>query len=163
MSEDGPARPSFRLRRMMIQDLPEVLSIERSSFPNPWPETTFRGELQNVGISFPLVALDPESEAVVGYLIYWKIVDDVQVNNVAVHPDYRRRGVAESMFREILAELRREGVKIVTLEVRMSNLAARRLYEKLGFRRFGIRRGYYVNPDEDALVLGLELSGEVVS
>jgi len=146
------------LRPMAVEDLPEVLAVERVSFPNPWPESTFRGELQNRGLSTPLVAVEEATGRIIGYLIYWKIMDEVQVNNVAVHPDCRRRGVAEAIFREVLGTLRAEGAKFVSLEVRTSNAAARRLYEKLGFETWGVRKGYYSNPDEDGLVLGLGLS-----
>lgn len=146
------------LRRMTAPDLPEVLAIERVSFPNPWPESTFRGEIQNTGISSPLVAVEEGTGRVVGYLIYWKIVDEVQVNNIAVRPDARRRGVAEAIFRDVIAKLRAEGARLISLEVRISNAAARRLYEKLGFEAWGIRKGYYSNPEEDGLVLGLNLA-----
>jgi len=146
------------LRRMGIPDLPEVLAIERVSFPNPWPESTFQGEIQNRGISSPLVAVEEKTGTVIGYIIYWKIIDEVQVNNVAVHPAHRRRGLAEALFREVLENLRAEGAKSISLEVRTSNAAARRLYEKLGFEPWGVRKGYYSNPDEDGLVLGLSLS-----
>jgi ribosomal-protein-alanine N-acetyltransferase len=148
------SRRFFDLRRMTFRDLPEVLAIERRSFPNPWPETTFRGEIQNEGISSPLVAVEVETGRVIGYMIYWKVVDEVQVNNVAVHPDYRRRGAAAAMLGEVIEKLRAQDVRTISLEVRISNRAARALYEKLGFETWGIRKGYYSNPDEDGLVLG---------
>jgi ribosomal-protein-alanine N-acetyltransferase len=148
----------FFLRRMAPPDIPEVLAIERVSFPNPWPEATFRGEIQNEGISSPLVAVETETRRVIGYIIYWKIVDEVQVTNVAVHPEFRRRRVAEEMFLEVMEDLRRLGARFITLEVRMSNAAAQALYGKLGFKMWNIRKGYYFNPDEDGLVLGLMLN-----
>jgi ribosomal-protein-alanine N-acetyltransferase len=138
-------------------DLPEVLAIERSSFPNPWQETTFRGEIQNDDISFPLVAVDPAEKKIVGYIIYWKIRDEIMINNVAVHPDFRRMGVGESMLREAIERGRGEKVTFVSLEVRISNTSAQALYAKLGFGLIGVRKNYYSNPDEDALVLGLNL------
>jgi ribosomal-protein-alanine N-acetyltransferase len=158
VSEAAAPEKAFRLRRMILPDLPEVLAIERRSFPNPWPESTFRGELQNAGISHPLVAVKPESGEILGYLIYWKIADEAQVNNLAVHPDFRNRRIGVEMLREVLATLSREDVRLVTLEVRRSNAPARRLYEKLGFKVMGIRKAYYSNPVEDALVLGLTLN-----
>ena len=158
MSEAAAPEKAFRLRPMILPDLPEVLAIERRSFPNPWPESTFRGELQNAGISHPLAVVESGTGAIIGYLIYWKIADEAQVNNVAVHPDFRNRRIGEEILREVLATLIREEVRLVTLEVRRSNAPARRLYEKLGFKVMGIRKAYYSNPVEDALVLGLTLN-----
>jgi len=148
---------AFRLRRMTRRDLPEVLGIERRSFSNPWPPSTFEGEIQNQGLSFPIVVVDEGTGRIAGYVIYWIIRDEAQINNVAVHPDYRRRRVGEAMLREILAALRTESVEFISLEVRAGNAAARALYEKLGFKQIGIRKEYYANPVEDAVVMGLTL------
>ena len=138
-------------------DLDEVMAIERLSFSNPWHETTFQGEIQNEGISFPMVAVDRVLQRIIGYVLYWKIKDDVQINNIAVHPDFRRTGVGEAMLRDVLFLTRVEGAVFVSLEVRLSNAAARALYEKYGFKPLAVRKSYYTHPDEDALVLGLDL------
>jgi ribosomal-protein-alanine N-acetyltransferase len=148
----------FVLRRMRVTDLDEVLAIERECFSNPWPENTFRGEIQNEGISHPMVALEKATGRLIGYVIYWLVQDEVQINNVAVHPDFRRRHVAEAMMNLILEDARTKGGMYAVLEVRLSNVAARTLYEKkLGFVFLDIRSAYYTNPIEDALVLGLPL------
>ena len=144
-----------RLRRMMRKDLPEVIAIEHQSFSNPWPDTTFEGEIQNIGLSYPVVAVDEAEGNIIGYVIFWIIRDEVQINNVAVHPDYRRRRIAENMFRDILAVLEQNGILFVTLEVRAGNAAALTLYEKLGFKKIGYRKEYYTHPAEDAVVMGL--------
>ncbi len=150
--------PVFELRRMRPSDLSQVMDIERRSFANPWSEATFRGEIQNTGISFPLVAFEPETGTVLGYIIYWLVGDEVQINNVAVHPDSRRRGVGESMLKAALDNARDRGGTHAVLEVRMSNAPARTLYEKkFGFTTLSVREGYYTNPAEDALVLGRAL------
>jgi ribosomal-protein-alanine N-acetyltransferase len=149
--------PDIEFRRMQVRDLPAVMEIERLSFSNPWHETTFRGEIQNTPISYPVVAVGIPDGRVLGYIIYWKIHDDVQVNNIAVHPDGRRLGLGEAMMRHVLDHVRAEGAVFVSLEVRVSNAAARKLYEKLGFEFYGLRKDYYTNPDEDAVVLGLQL------
>ena len=133
------------------------MAIERASFPNPWHETTFRGEIQNEGISFPLVASEPTERRVVGYSIFWRIQGEIQINNIAVHPDFRGLGIGEAILREVLDKARSEGAVFVSLEVRVSNGPARSLYEKFGFEIIGSRKDYYVNPAEDALVLGLNL------
>lgn len=153
---------SYRLRRMARRDLPEVLAIERRSFSNPWPESTFEGEIQNIGLSYPIVVVDEASQKIAAYIIFWIITDEAQINNVAVHPDYRRRGIAEDLFRGILEALERNGVHFVSLEVRAGNTSARALYEKLGFRSIGLRKEYYTKPVEDAVVMGL-LLGPAVS
>lgn len=142
---------------MEEKDLPAVLAIERVSFPNPWHESTFRGEIHNRSISFPYVMLKEGENKVVGYVIYWKVGDEVQVNNIAVHPDYRRRGLGEALLRHVIAKAKEQGVNFISLEVRRSNLAAQSLYRKLGFEPLGVRRFYYSNPIEDAIVMGLSL------
>jgi len=94
---------------------------------------------------------------VVAYIVYWQIRDDVQVNNVAVHPDHRGRGLGEAMMRYAIAKVRAAGAGFITLEVRQSNTAAVTLYKKLGFEILGARKNYYTRPDEDAHVMGLVL------
>ena len=139
-------------------DLPEVLAIENSSFPNPWRETTFRGEILNQSISFPLVIVHSLQRKVIGYIIFWKVFEDVQINNIAVHPEFRRLGIGRVVLEYVIDQVRRDGAKFITLEVRPSNTAALTLYKKLGFKPISIRKGYYSNPNEDAFVLGLRLN-----
>ena len=142
---------------MKDSDLPAVRDIEDLSFSNPWSDATFRGELQNKGISFPLVIVHQDNGCVAGYIIYWHVRDEVQINNVAVHPDLRRKGICEAALKLVLKEVRGKGAVFVSLEVRASNTAAIRLYEKLEFKVLGTRKGYYTNPVEDAYVMGLVL------
>lgn len=152
-----PEKERYFIRRMSEGDLPEVRAIEDLSFSSPWSENTFRGEIQNPPISFPLVVVRKPEERVVGYIIFWHVRDDVQVNNIAVHPDFRGQGIAEALMRFVIDKVRREGATFMTLEVRSSNTAAAALYQKLGFEVLGARKNYYTKPDEDALVLGLVL------
>jgi [ribosomal protein S18]-alanine N-acetyltransferase len=159
----------YFVRRMRESDLGAVRAIETLSFSNPWSDNTFRGEIQNTSISSPLVVVrrtghpvvadNPvvADEEVVAYIIYWQIRDDVQINNVAVHPDCRGQGLGEAMMRYALAKVRAAGASFVTLEVRQSNASAVNLYKKLGFDILGTRKHYYTNPDEDAHVMGLVL------
>ena len=142
---------------MKDADLPAVQEIEALSFSNPWSDATFRGEIQNKGISFPMIIVRPQDGRVVGYIMYWQIRDEVQINNVAVHPDFRGKGIGEAAMRLVLKEVREKGATFATLEVRVSNAAAVRLYEKMGFKILGTRKGYYTNPVEDAYVMGLVL------
>lgn len=141
----------------MEADIPAVLVIEGLSFSNPWSDATFRGEVQNKGISFPVVIVHEPDQKVVGYIIYWQIRDEVQITNLAVHPDFRGRGIGETVLAVILKEVGGKGATFVTLEVRSSNTPAVSLYRKLGFKILGTRKGYYGNPVEDAYVMGLAL------
>jgi ribosomal-protein-alanine N-acetyltransferase len=147
----------YFVRRMREGDLPAVQAIEVLSFSNPWSDNTFRGEIQNTSISLPLVVVRRPAGEVVAYIVYWQIRDDVQINNVAVHPDHRGLGLGEAMLRYAIAKVRAAGAGFVTLEVRQSNTAAVTLYKKLGFEILGTRKNYYTKPDEDAHVMGLVL------
>ena len=157
MSELISGLERYFIRRMREDDLPAVRAIEGLSFSNPWSDTTFRGEIQNTPVSFPLVVVRRPGEEVVGYIIYWQIRDDVHVNNIAVHPECRGLGLGEAMMRFAIAKVRAAGAEFMTLEVRQSNVGAVTLYKKLGFEVLGTRKNYYTRPDEDAYVLGLVL------
>lgn len=147
----------YFIRRMQEDDLAAVLEIEALSFSNPWSDNTFRGEIQNTAISFPLVVVRRPGNDVVAYIIFWHVQDDVQVNNIAVHPDCRGLGLGEALMRFAIAKVRQAGAAFMTLEVRASNTAATGLYKKLGFEALGTRKNYYTKPDEDAVVMGLVL------
>jgi ribosomal-protein-alanine N-acetyltransferase len=147
----------YFIRRMREGDLPAVLAIEALSFSNPWSDDAFRGEIQNTAISFPFVVVRRPGDEVVAYIVFWQIRDDVQVNNIAVHPDCRGLGIGEALMRFAVAKVRGEGASLMTLEVRPSNTAAVTLYRKLGFEILGTRKNYYTKPDEDAFVMGLVL------
>ena len=142
---------------MEERDLPSVLEIEKLSFPNPWHESTFRGEIQNVPISFPLAIVHTTLHKVIGYIVFWLIGEEVQINNIAVHPDFRRLGIGEQVLRQVIEQVRWRGANFITLEVRPSNKGALVLYKKIGFRMLGVRKNYYTNPPEDAFVLGLNV------
>jgi ribosomal-protein-alanine N-acetyltransferase len=142
---------------MEEKDLASVLKIEELSFPNPWHESTFRGEIQHRPISFPLVVVHSALNKVIGYIIFWLIGEEVQVNNIAVHPDFRRLGIGEQVLCQVIEMVKWRGANFIGLEVRPSNLAALAMYKKIGFRMLGVRKNYYTNPPEDAFVLGLHL------
>lgn len=145
----------FFIRRMRESDLSAVRAIEALSFSNPWSDNTFRGEIQNTAVSFPMVVVRRPGETVVGYIVFWQIRDDVQVNNVAVHPDCRGLGLGEALMRYAIDRTREAGAAFMTLEVRQSNAPALALYKKLGFEVMGVRKNYYTKPDEDAYVMAL--------
>ena len=142
---------------MEEEDLPYVLEIENLSFPNPWHEVTFKGEINNRRISFPFVIVHRSQNKIIGYIIFWHIKEQVQINTIAVHPDFRRMGIGEFVLLQVLDQVHKDGAIFVTLEVRPSNLAARSLYYKLGFEVLGIRENYYSNPQEHAIIMGKSL------
>jgi [ribosomal protein S18]-alanine N-acetyltransferase len=133
-------------------DLTGVLEVESESFTNPWTREMYAWELQNRSVCHVYVLRTPEC-AVAGFCAFWLVFDEIHINNVAVRPAYRGRGLGTALMHYILAEARRLGARRATLEVRSSNQGARRLYERLGFRVAGTRRNYYSHPVEDALIL----------
>jgi len=136
-------------------DLDAVLDIERASFTNPWTREMYLAELDNRGVSYCFVIRDGRG-TVVGFCSFWRVLDELHINNLAVAPDHRGAGAGTALLEHVLAEGRRLGAKRASLEVRRSNDPARRLYERLGFQVAGVRRAYYTNPVEDALVLWKE-------
>jgi ribosomal-protein-alanine N-acetyltransferase len=133
--------------------------IERASYPTPWSRSMFAGELAKPS-SICLGAFDPDTNELLGYMIISRYVDAWHVMNIAVSPDHRRRGVASSLLGRLLELTADEGRRGYTLEVRVSNAGAIALYEQLGFRGRGIRRGYYTDNREDALIMWRDPGGE---
>jgi len=144
----------FSLRRMEEEDISAVLEIENLSYPNPWREMTFRGEVYNRPVSFPFVMVHKYQRRIIGYIIFWCMKERAMINNIAVHPDFRRMGIAEAVMHQVLDQIKKAGAGLVTLEVRPSNVAARSLYNKLDFEVLGIKEDYYHDPPEDALIMG---------
>jgi len=137
------------------QQIDEVLSIEQASFTNPWTREMYLADLENEDVSYCYLARD-EHGHVVGFCSVWRVAEELHINNLAVKPEFRRRGAATALLKHALGEGARVGARRATLEVRRSNDAARLLYERFGFTVGGIRRGYYSKPIEDALVLSRE-------
>ena len=131
----------------------QIAALEKICFADPWSEKSIASELDNK-LAFWLVAA--EGEQVAGYIGSQTVLDETDMMNVAVHPDFRRKGVAEALIQELVDHLRRMGSHCLTLEVRASNAPAIALYEKLDFREIGRRKNYYRNPKEDALILRKE-------
>lgn len=139
---------------MRTADLPEVEAIERASFTTPWPPNAYRSELEDNRLASYLVAR--VGERVVGYAGMWLMVDEAHITTFAVHPSWRRRRIGERLLLAMLDLAAARRAREATLEVRVSNLAARRLYEKYGFRPVGIRPRYYSDDGEDAIVMTTE-------
>ncbi len=133
----------------------QIAQIEKLCFSDPWSENSISSEL-NSRISLWFVALDGNSVA--GYIGSQSVLDEADMMNVAVHPDYRRQGIGEKLVLALAQALTEKEIRGLMLEVRESNIPAIALYEKLGFRQVGLRPNYYRNPKENALIMRKELS-----
>jgi ribosomal-protein-alanine N-acetyltransferase len=136
-------------------DLDAVLAVEEASFTSPWTREMYLAEFENPGVSYFYLAKTPLGE-IVGFCSFWRVLDELHINNLAVAPEHRRAHAATALLSRVLADGAAWGAERATLEVRQSNDAAQRLYERFGFTVAGLRRGYYSNPSEDALVLWKE-------
>ena len=150
------ARPPLKLRieAMRLEDLDEVQAIEQASFSTPWPSNAYRSELMTNRLASYLVARI--EGRIVGYGGMWLMVDEAHITTFAVHPAWRRQRIGERLLLAFLDLARDRHAREATLEVRLSNLAARRLYEKYGFRPVGLRPRYYSDNNEDALIMTTE-------
>jgi [ribosomal protein S18]-alanine N-acetyltransferase len=142
----------IKLRETTPDDIPSMLAIERLSFSTPWSGSAFLSEIGKP-YSFQKVAL--AEDKIVGYICVNHILDEAHIMNLAVHPGFRRRGIAAILLKKAVNELKEKGVCYFYLEVRFSNLAARKFYEKSGFRIVGRRKNYYQSPEEDAALMTL--------
>lgn len=145
----------FIIENMEESDLKEVAEIEQKSFSDPWSLSMFRSELSNPASHTWIIKDSPG--VIVGYICFWIIFDEVHLLNLAVHPGYRRRGIGSLLLTSSIDFWKKTGIRGVYLEVRESNIPAKRLYEKFGFRVIGRRYGYYKRPVEDALVMYKEI------
>jgi ribosomal-protein-alanine N-acetyltransferase len=140
---------------MRVEDLDEVLEIERASFSMPWSRGAFTYEIERNRVARCWVMR--EDDRLAGYLCLWEVADELHITNVAVHPAYRRRGIGRAMLAAVLDDAVRRSLSLVGLEVRPTNAEARALYESFGFRVVGRRRGYYYDTGEDALIMEARL------
>jgi len=150
------ARPPLRvsIEPMGLDDLPTVQAIEEASFTTPWPPHAYRSEIETNRLAQYIVAR--VGGEVVAYAGMWMMVDEAHVTTFAVHPRWRRQRIGERLLLTLLDLARSRRAREATLEVRLSNLAARRLYEKYGFRPVGLRPRYYSDDNEDALIMTTE-------
>lgn len=153
MPEPAPEPDHFWVEPLAgDDDLDGVLEVEAESFTNPWTKAMYQWELQNRAVCHIYVARTPSCR-VAGFCAFWLVFDEIHINNVAVLPRYRGRGMGSGILRHVFATAGTLGARRATLEVRASNAGALRLYERLGFRVAGRRPGYYSQPVEDALIL----------
>ncbi len=146
-------------RRMQAADIPQVKALDKLSFSLPWPESAFQYEVNENSASRCWVAEirnTPEVGSIAAILVLWLIIDEVHIGTLAVHPHYRRKGIAEALMRLGLAEAANEGARAAYLEVRAGNQDAIDLYKKLGFIPVTVRPRYYHDNNEDAVLMNLE-------
>ena len=141
------------IEKMNAAHTAQIAALEKICFSDPWSENSIASELDNK-LAHWLVAL--EGDAVAGYIGSQTVMGETDMMNVAVHPDFRRRGIAEALVERLVEDLKAIESHCLTLEVRASNAPAIALYEKLGFSQIGRRKNYYRNPKEDALILRKE-------
>lgn len=141
------------IQPMTSADLDEVMPIEAASYTIPWNRPMFEAELHGNRFARLFVARDSEQNTLLGYVCFWMVFDELHLINLSVHPDRRRMGIGEDLARWTLSWAKENGARLATLEVRASNEAAKRLYEKLGFKVVAVRHGYYHEPKEDAIIM----------
>ena len=141
------------ITKMTSAHVAQIAALEKICFSDPWSEKSVASELDNK-LAYWLVAV--EGDTVAGYIGSQTVMDETDMMNVAVHPDFRRRGIAEALVTGLVEYLKTVGSRCLTLEVRASNAPAIALYGKLGFAEIGRRKNYYRNPREDALILRKE-------
>ncbi len=142
---------------MRVEDIPDVHLIERASFPVPWPTYAFRQELETNRLARYLIVRS--GDVIVAYGGLWMMVDEAHVTTFAVLPEWRRQGIGARLLLALLDLANDLGATVATLEVRISNMDARRLYERFGFRPVGVRPRYYSDNSEDALIMTTEELG----
>jgi len=143
------------VRKMTTDDLEAVHRIECSSFPNPWTKEAFMHELfENQYAHYFVIEMEEE---IVGYCGLWVVFDDAQITNIAVLPTYRGQKLGETLLSYVMRFAKECEASQMTLEVRVSNLVAQALYKKLGFKEIGIRKNYYSDNQEDALLMWVNL------
>jgi [ribosomal protein S18]-alanine N-acetyltransferase len=156
MTREGVSRGrNITIQPMTPADLEEVLPIEEVSYTMPWNRTMFEAELHGNRFARLLTARDSEQNILLGYVCFWMVFDELHLMNLSVHPEWRRMGIGEELARRALSSAQEGGARLATLEVRASNEAAKRLYEKLGFKVAAVRHGYYREPKEDAVIMNL--------
>lgn len=139
------------IRVMNIQDIGHIMEVEHASFTCPWTEEAFYNELsQNVFAHYFVAEVN---QKVIGYCGVWIIIDEAHITNVAVHPQYRGQKIGKALMEQIIHYSIQQGARKMTLEVRESNKLAQYMYGQLGFVSAGMRKGYYTDNQEDAIIM----------
>jgi [ribosomal protein S18]-alanine N-acetyltransferase len=146
----------FTIRRMEMKDLDDISEVEKLSFSIPWSRESFISELKtNLFARYLVIEHDKK---VIGYGGMWIVLDEAHITNIAIHPEFRGQRLGEKLMRELMSIAWSSGAASMTLEVRKSNEIAKNLYRKFGFVEEGIRRGYYTDNGEDAIIMWAALA-----
>lgn len=143
----------FIIRDFNVADMPQIANIAQESFTSPWSINSFLAEYENPQSIFKVAETENE---IIGYILVRVVIDEAEILSLAIKTQFRRKGVASALIKDVILKLR-DRVKVCYLEVRISNTEAINLYKKLGFREYGIRKSYYTAPQEDALIMKIDL------
>jgi ribosomal-protein-alanine N-acetyltransferase len=146
---------SFVFRSMTEEDIDQILEIEHASFTLPWSRDAFYNEMHHNKFAVYIV-IEVEGK-IIGYCGAWIVIDEAHITNVAILPEYRGRKLGEALMEKMISVARSMGARSMTLEVRVTNNIAQSLYQKLGFQKGGIRKNYYSDNQEDALIMWVNL------
>ncbi|MGG1398175.1 ribosomal protein S18-alanine N-acetyltransferase [Bacillus salipaludis] len=146
---------SFVFRYMREEDIDQILEVEHASFTTPWSREAFYNELNNN--KFAVYIVLEEEDKIIGYCGAWIVIDEAHITNIAILPGYRGKRLGEALLQKMMSVAREMGAKSMTLEVRVTNQIAQSLYRKFGFQNGGIRKNYYSDNQEDALVMWVNL------
>lgn len=144
----------FYIGRAVLKDLYGIFAVEKESFSNPWSLNTLRQEFEH---AFSRIFVCRKNDEVIGYICAWQVADEIHLLKIAVAGKWRRKGLGSALLKKLIALARESGVSLVYLEVRDSNVAAIKFYEKHGFRVVGRRKGYYRDSGEDALLMARKI------
>lgn len=142
-------------REMKLEDIPQIIEVEHESFTVPWTADGFRNELKHNPYAHYIVM--EREDRIIGYAGMWLIFDEAHITNIAVREKYRGMKLGFKLLQKLIQEARSLGADKMTLEVRVSNRVAQNLYEKFGFRSVGVRKGYYSDNQEDALIMWADI------
>ncbi|HHV63680.1 MAG TPA: ribosomal protein S18-alanine N-acetyltransferase [Peptococcaceae bacterium] len=154
-TNSSPDKKNCQIRPMTLDDIPTIVAIEEASFPNPWSQASFVSELRDNYLA-RYYCLEVEGK-IIGYMGLWIIMGEAHITNIAIWPGYRGQGWGEYLLKNVMQQMSSVGVLRITLEVRVSNTPAQNLYRKLGFKPAGIRKRYYTDNQEDAIIMWASL------
>lgn len=144
------------IRRMLVEDVQDVIEVEKASFPTPWTIDIYYQELtENRYAHYYVIEWEGR---IVGFAGMWLVIDEAQITNIAIHPDFRGKRLGGKLFHHVLLTAIKLGAKQLSLEVRQSNIVAQKMYHKFGLVPGGIRRNYYTDNQEDAIVMWVEFN-----
>ena len=144
----------IHIEQMTADNIEEIAEIEKRCFSDPWSQALFYTEINNEHANYSVLY---DGEKVIGYAGFWKVCDEGHIMNIAIAPEYRGRHLSDMLMEEMINMAKSLTIRNMTLEVRISNTAALGLYEKYGFKSAGVRKGYYEDNKEDAVIMWAEI------